>query len=483
MPFLRTELKNYIRSGRPFNIFGCGITGRALANFFRENGLNYRLFDERMKVGPFGEAIDDQFLPEAGLWIVASPSFIHHPWTVAAQAMGARWFGELDFFSLFLSNFSPIIAITGTNGKTSTTLLLNHLLHKNGTPSSIAGNIGDPIINFLPPYGIGDAQRTSRWPGNFDAIAHGLDRDDRSHAKERPVAEDAGQQHSAISVGENGRPLICEVSSFQCHGLQYFSPDLTIWTNFSPTHLDVHRDWQEYFKAKWNLVQLTKKTLIVHPTIMTIAHDLGLLPPNGLKILPLDVSATGNRPLTNPAFDFPPQRQNFQMAQMAFEEVSHLEAPVDAQVADFVLPDHRLHLFHRVRNLSFWNDSKATNSQAAKMAVAHLRKLPGKLVWITCGRSKGEDLENFRPILSSVDLALCFGEMGLKIHQFFGGQSTRYCVDDGQLFGTLKTYVAQNQSQPIGILLSPGFSSFDRFKSYGERGRWFESSIKALFVK
>lgn len=463
---LDRDLADHIEAGKPFIIFGCGITGRAVARFLRHRGLKYCLFDERIGSGPDGEMVLSEFHPDAGQWIIASPSFIHHPWSEAARTAGARWLGELDFYSLFASNFSPLIAVTGTNGKTSTTLLLNHLLRKNGIRSNIAGNIGEPIIDFLAdPEGQTQPAGTSGQNGQ----------------RSNPMRSNRVKRDE-ISDGPRLRPLICEVSSFQSYGLKYFSPDLTIWTNFSPTHLDVHRNWQEYFMAKWNLVQRTKDRLIVHPAVLTIARNLGLPLPPHLRISTLEVVTGDDRPSSNPIFDFPPQRDNLRMAEMAIENFGLKTAAIGSQLEDFRLPDHRLHRFHSFANLSFWNDSKATNSSAAKAAVKYLSKFSGRLVWLTCGKSKGEDLETFRPILSAVDLVLGFGHMGQEIHRFFGPEKTRHFSDDGQLFAAIGDYGNSHSNEAVSVLLSPGFSSFDRFRSYGERGAWFERSIKTFFA-
>src|SRR5436190_828598 len=181
---------------QPVAIFGGGVSGGGVCALLAEIGVHGRIYDVNAGRGfEFTAAAARQHA-----LVVFSPGFApEHPWLQRARAAGVRCLGELDFASLFWRG--KIIAITGTNGKTTLTEFLTHALGLAGCEAHAAGNIGHPLA--------------------------------------RLAAEKRGGTKDSIAV--------CEVSSFQAETLEYFRANATLWTNFAEDHLERHRGLESYF--------------------------------------------------------------------------------------------------------------------------------------------------------------------------------------------------------------------------------------------
>ncbi|HIV04649.1 MAG TPA: hypothetical protein IAC75_05830, partial [Candidatus Spyradosoma merdigallinarum] len=221
--------------GRPVAVFGAGVSGNAVAEFLRGNGFSAKIYD-RSAAGAarlFGaaEAAEHDL-------VVFSPGFPReHPWKDAARRAGLLCLCEPDFAALFWQGALPpmkrlagesreeflaradarlgLTAVTGTNGKTTLTEFLAFALRRVGRDSLAVGNNGVPMSRML---------------------THS------SSASFRPV---------------------CEISSFQAEELRYFSPRCVLWTNFDEDHLDRHGSEENYFRAKFRLVECMMRLRLV----------------------------------------------------------------------------------------------------------------------------------------------------------------------------------------------------------------------------
>ena len=190
---------------RPVAVLGAGVSGQGVLELLAAIGGQGVLYDEQ------AVNAERQFTAREaathGL-VVFSPGFsLEHPWFAVARAAGCTCLGELDFASLFWRG--ELVAITGTNGKTTLTEFLVYALNAAGKRALATGNVGYPLSRF--------------------------------------VVEQAGRADIAV----------CEVSSFQAETLQHLKPTSTLWTNFAEDHLERHPGMAAYFSAKWRLVERT----------------------------------------------------------------------------------------------------------------------------------------------------------------------------------------------------------------------------------
>jgi UDP-N-acetylmuramoylalanine--D-glutamate ligase len=401
-------------------ILGSGVTGQAVAEFCRGRGISFYVFaeSERLDLNDFTH-------------LVYSPGAINSSLLREAQLAGVPCLNDLDFAQKFYNNRT--IAITGTNGKTSTAEMLHHIFKKLRIPSLLTGNIGIPPISQIEKFN----ENPEMWN-------------------------------------------ICEVSSFQARDLAVFHPNYVLWTNFAPNHLDMHRTLEDYFLSKCNLMRRVREVAVVDSSVFQWPFAKNLRRDRILEI------ATEGSNGTESALPCAHQVANFHLIRVLFGKIFPGQ-PIDPRLLeDFSFPPHRLRPCGVVENLTFWNDSKATNSAAVKAALAHVKKFCDHLIWITCGRSKGEDMENFRPMISAADRVLVTGEIGETFSKYFPASNVHHCPTDESLVEQIRACANAFGGQKCAVLLSPGFASFDRFKNYEERGRWFEclaKKVQRLFTK
>lgn len=410
---------------RPVAVFGAGVSGRGVLALLGRNGAAGEVYDQKAAgARPEFSAADAR---RHGL-VVFSPGFPpDHPWLRTARDAGCLCLAELDFASLHWKG--RLIAITGTNGKTTLTEFLAHALRNAGCDAVAAGNIGH----------------------SFSALAA-----------------------DAPENGE-GSVAVCEVSSFQAEALVHFRPEATLWTNFAEDHLERHAGMEAYFRAKWNLVERTPpQGVLAGSSVRAWADRLGFRLPEGAGV---DTEGEPEDPrLAGTLFATYPQRENFLLARAWWRRAGLAgEALVEA-ARTFRAGPHRLAKVATKGGVEFWNDSKATNFHAVEGALAALG-LP--VLWIGGGKSKGGDVEAFvGRIARRIRHAFLIGETRELLAGF-----CRACQVPVRTFATLEEAVRAAYDFAVPgdrIVLSPGFASFDMFRGYDDRGRRFEAAVENL---
>ncbi len=408
---------------RPAAVFGAGVSGQGLLALLAALGARGVLYDE--KAAGAEKHFTAALAAQHGL-VIFSPGFApEHPWLVAARAAGCLCVGELDFASLFWRG--ELIAITGTNGKTTLTEFLAHALNAAGRPARATGNIGYPLS--------------------------------------RLVVEPRGAAEIAV----------CEVSSFQAETLRWLRPAATLWTNFAEDHLERHPDLESYFAAKWQLVERTPgEAVFAGSSVQRYAAV-------ARRVLPATAAvATENQPaddrLGDSIFAGYPQRENFLLAAAWWRHAGLPEAALYAAAATFRPGPHRLARVGEKRGVVFWNDSKATNFHAVEAALA---TFAAPVLWIGGGKAKGGDLAAFvRRIAQKIRHAFLIGETSAVLAEFCAA-----CRVPFSLCATLEDAVRRAFGTAVSgehVVLSPGFASFDMFRGYDDRGRQFEIIVEKL---
>ena len=380
---------------------------------------------------------------DADLWVLSPGVSKNNHIILKAIEKGIPIVGEIEFASWFTD--SPIIAITGSNGKTTTAHILAEMCQNKDINGVMAGNMGLPF-------------------------------------SERVLNE--------ILKPEKNRLYILEVSSFQMEFTKHFSPDFAIYTNISQDHLDRHNTMKEYIQLKIDLTNNLKKggSIIYNKddkelhkalknninqkeTFSTTRKDTLFYLDNNKIIGPSksilanvkDLKIKGEHNLANLfaaatcSYLIGIQQNNISSAMKSFQGV-----------------EHRLEHVKFVNDVEFINDSKATNIQSVQVAIQSYDK---PIILILGGYNKGADFRLLLPHIKSSNVRdiVSYGDAGGQINAALGDAVSSVQVTD--LNSAVK--IAHNLASPGDIvLLSPGCASFDQFPNFEVRGNFYKSVVK-----
>ena len=400
-------------------IFGNGLSGKGVAHLCEKLHLPYEIIDER-------QSSPTPHFGRYGL-CVFSPGFPpNHPWRREAQKANIPCVTELDFAASCFDN--PVIAVTGTNGKTSVTEILARLLHNSGKEVLSVGNNGTVLSDIvadgrLSPQGV----------------------------------------------------YVCEVSSFQAQFLKFLHPTYTLWTNFAPDHLNWHGDLKNYFFAKYNLLKRTKKTCFCGNALKEAFQSFEIQIPAASVVFAPPAEELNDWLAQFPLCFSQGQRDNFALVHTFAQHLKIDEATLRRTLEEFQQPPHRLHCCRRIGETTFWNDSKGTNLHAVQAALESLKDLPN-LWWILGGGGKGEDLDGFIQTLNRypVQTVCLIGETGRELMQ--KASEFKAKVIHAEKLQNVFRHLPTDKT--FTLVLSPGFTSWDQFKSFEERGELFEKLVR-----
>ena len=438
-----------------FVVVGLGKTGFALAKFLYQQGAKVLVSDhspleqlkprvkELMSLGIEIEAgghKEETFLRADG--IVLSPGVNPHlPVLKLAKAKGIPVWGELDIVFPYLP--CPVIAITGTNGKTTTTTLLGKLLKAAGKRVWVGGNIGTPLVEAL---------------------------------KEKDLDF-----------------IVAEVSSFQLEINTSFHPFVAICLNVAEDHLDRHGSLEVYRQCKLKIAQKQRKNdwFIFDGDDPALSEAALLLKseklPFGIKkdYVPGAYLEKGKIIITlKERWEIPIEvlklkgTHNYKnvMAALLAAQITGCElAQIEQTLKQFPGLPHRLEWVRSLNGVSFYNDSKATNISAT---LAALESLEPPIVLIAGGLGKGQDFTSLGPALQQRTKAVVLlGKDAPKIAAISKQYVPTFIVSDLRAAVRKAWELARPKGQ---VLLSPACASFDMFKGYQERGEYFKEEVYAL---
>jgi len=408
---------------RPVAVFGGGVSGDGVCELVRAVGGSAIVYDRKG-----GAARADFAAADAAhhALVVFSPGFaVEHPWLVAARSAGCACLGELDFASQFWPG--RIVAITGTNGKTTLTEFLTHALRAAGRSAVAVGNVG---------YSFSRA------------------------ALDNPPADTVA---------------VCEVSSFQAETFRHFRAESTLWTNLDEDHLERHHGMGAYFDAKLRLVHCTPSGRFrVGTSVCAWARRLGRALPEAACTATLGLAPDPR--LAGTVFAEYPQRENFVLAEAWWSDNGLDSDTLFAAARSFRLGRHRLARVAEIGGVGYWNDSKATNFHAVNGALSRFER---PVLLIAGGRAKGGDIRAFAASLAGrVSHLLLIGETAGELAAGAGpaGVPLTRCASL-EAAVELASRLAKPGDQ---VLLSPAFASFDMFRSYEDRGDRFEAAVQRL---
>lgn len=402
----------------PVAILGAGKSGLGAASLLDRLQWENETYDEQGRV--FTEE-----LARTCSFVVFSPGFkLSHPWIQLARNLGKEVISEMDMGAAFCKD--KIVAITGTNGKTTLTTLLSHIWKVNGRPSQVAGNIGIPLTSVV---------------ANFL---------------------------------EEETTIFLETSSFQAQGLKILRPDLVIWNNFEPDHLDHHASMSEYFYAKANIITQMNPNgkLWIGESVVNFASQINYQFPHAYNPI-YDSSLCSNSLPPDHFLSTFPQKENLAFAKRISKANGIDESVFYDSIKSYEPEPYRLSKIAKVGKASFWNDSKATNSSAV---ISAFKNFSNKILWIGGGREKGERVDLWiYEIKKYVAQAFLVGEVAPKIHSLLRSESvdSEVCKSLGDAIKLAYSRAVES----IDIVFSPGFVSYDMFEDYLDRGNSFNNLV------
>lgn len=420
------------------------VTDRAPADTLKASAGALDGLDVQLKMGGH----DARDFETADL-VVLSPGVPHTlPMLEPAWANGTPVIGEVELAAGYISE--PILAVTGTNGKTTTTELVGNMLKNSGKDVFVGGNIGTPLI----------------------AYADGV--------------------HARADV------VVAEISSFQLDTAVDFRPDTAVMLNITDDHLDRYATFSAYVESKWRIFENQHPTdlAIFNAMDATVAAMIKKHPPrarrrlfsdqairNGAqilkdKILIIDAGRqNGCFSLNRTGLIGPHNRENMAAACLAARKQGATDAGIQQAIDEFQGLSHRLETVGQVGGVQFVNDSKATNVDAVKRALTCFDR---SVVLIMGGQSKRGDFTQLKlPVRQHVKTLVAMGEAKDEIVTALSGDPEKGILEAGSMQEAVeKAFGAAVAGETV--LLSPACASFDRFDDYAQRGNRFREIVGRL---
>ena len=457
-------------AGLKVAVLGLGRSGLSTARALLEGGAETLLWDDSPEVRLTAEAagfactdLTRQSALDGVALLVTSPGIPHlypAPHKVIARALELGIPVDNDIGLFFRSFATPdwddfeitpkVVAITGSNGKSTTAALIHHILTVAGRPSQMAGNIGKGVLSIEPP--------------------------------------------------QDAEVIILELSSYQTELARHMTPDVAVFTNFSPDHLDRHHGLGGYFAAKRRLFAEGGPDRAVIGVDQTegwfLANQMGEGPQDDRVIRVSSgqkLDQFGWSVFARKGF-LAEWRRGRQMASIDLREISGLPgahnhqnacaayaaaralgvAPkmIEGALLSFAGLPHRSQLVGEKAGVRFVNDSKATNVDSAAQA---LQAFP-KIRWIAGGMGKDGGIAALQPFLGSVVKAYLIGHSAREFALQIGDTAHEICE-------TMERAVARAGAEAVAgevVLLAPAAASFDQYLNFEKRGEDFEARVKAL---
>jgi UDP-N-acetylmuramoylalanine--D-glutamate ligase len=444
-------------NGKRVLVVGLARTGVATANFCVARGAVVTAIDirnasqlgdcvEKLRAAgvrlEFGEQTDK--ILEGQELVVPSPGVpADTPLLVRAREMHATVWSEIELAARFLRG--QLIGITGSNGKTTTTSLIEHTLRNAGFPTVLAGNIGTPLI-------------------------------------------------AQVEKTTDETITVAELSSFQLELIDSFRPSIAVFLNLTPDHLDRHKTLDAYAAAKARIfANQTKNDFAVlnaddaasaayaptHSRVLWFSRKKMVMPGAYLRDGKIVFAHHGEEELIVAVSQVPlPGAHNLEnvlAAVVASRLAGVRPAQLEASIKSFAGVEHRIEFVAEINGVRYYNDSKATNVDATLKA---LDSFPGRILIILGGQDKDSDYRQLRTALrDKAILALLVGATAEKIERQIEGSVAI------QRSGTIENAVGSAfHSAHAGdiVLLSPACASFDQFENYEQRGRIFKELVHQL---
>jgi UDP-N-acetylmuramoylalanine--D-glutamate ligase len=455
--------------GKTYAVLGLARSGLATVDTLVASGARVVAWDSRDEaralVAGKAELGDPMEIDLAGFdGIVVSPGvpLNRHPIAMRAKIAGVPIIGDIELFALARPTLPPhkVVGITGTNGKSTTTALIHHIIEQAGFPTVMGGNIGLPILSQPP----------------LEPNLHG--------------------------VGV----YVLELSSYQIDLTHSLDCDVAVLLNITPDHLDRYDGFEGYVASKARLFTMQSAehvaviatedepsrgiaTQLRHsreggnpsPDLASV-RESGEMDPRLRGDDVIEVGSGDIDPvaqLTWPALQGPHNAQNAAVSVAVAQALGIDEATIAAALASYASLPHRMQAVGTHNGVLYVNDSKATNAASTAPALAAWPAKDGKprIHWILGGVAKSDNLDECVPHFANIAHAYTIGEAG---HMFADLLRASMAVDDSEMLSAAVRRAARIAQPGDVVLLSPACASFDQFRDFEARGDAFAAAVAAL---
>lgn len=423
--------------GQRFAVYGLARSGQSALRFLARSGAEAVAWDDKAETREAAQAafpdlalVDFATLDLAevnGLIVSPGVPLNRHPLAARAREAGCPILGDMELWQRARATLPPhlLVGITGTNGKSTTTALIHHLLETAGLPTRLGGNIGLPVLDA-------------------DPLPH-------------------------------GGVYVFELSSFQIDLAHSLACDVAIWTNLTPDHLDRYDGMAGYAASKARIFAMQRpggQAVIATDDDWTRAAAAQL--PKGLTLNAVsaaDIAADDQARW--PSLQGPHNAQNVACAVAAARLVGASDAAIEEGLQSFPGLAHRMEIVATISGVRYVNDSKATNPTSVAPALQAFQSIH----WILGGQAKTGELDACLPHLTAVKAAYVIGEAAPLFETIL---APHLPVTNA---GTLDVAVERAAAAAVPgdtVLLSPACASFDQFRDYEARGSRFRVLVEGL---
>ena len=418
-------------AGKRYAVYGLARSGLATAAALVASGADVTTWDAKEEArgkAPAGTQIDNLDQSDLSQFdsLIVTPGLPlnRHPIAERAREAGIEIIGDIELFARARPELPPhkVVGITGTNGKSTTTALVHHILNTAGVPTTMGGNIGLPIL------------------------------------AQDPLPE--------------GGVYVLELSSYQLDLTQSLDCNVAVLLNITPDHLDRYESFEAYAASKARLLEMQSP---FHPAEIggfeTWDKLHGLLErQENLSVLP---NGAPDGQIDWPSLQGPHNAQNAEIAISVCRQFGLCGEEIELGLRTYPGLPHRMERIRDKNGVTFVNDSKATNPTATAPALAafeHVR-------WICGGQAKSDNLDECAPHFAHVRSAYTIGEAAELFERLLSPHITvKNC---GKLDAAVREAAADAEAGDT-VLLSPACASFDQFRDFEDRGDQFRRLVEGL---
>lgn len=420
-------------------VIGYGNSGKAVSGLLSKLNVNYKIYDEKKNENIHYNRLSKKILSQFDLVVLSPGISVFNKYVRIAKKLGIKVVGELEFGYWFVD--TQIIAVTGTNGKTTTTKLINDIVCKEYS-SNTFGNIGTPLTS---------------------------------------------------AYGNDLRYLVCEVSSFQLESTQTFKPNISVLLNVAEDHLDRHKTFENYIDCKISMLKNNNEKSI---TILNGDDKILLDKCKNIRgqlyyfskfkevtgvylkeeAIYSNINGTAEKIISTNEISSQINILEDILASILVGEILKIDRDkmIDA-IKNFEVSSHRLEMVLSKGNVKYINDSKSTNVHSVVHALDNTK---GDIVLLLGGKNKKLSFDEiFCENIVNLKSVIAFGSARkdiLKSAKKFGFKNIEIC----KKFSDAVKVACEKAIDNCSVLMSPGCASFDEFKSYAERGETFAKLVK-----
>lgn len=419
-------------------ILGYGVSGKAVEEVLLNKKINYKIFDSNInfKDGKFISKYNKKTIKNFDLVVLSPGISVYSKYVKLAKRLKIEVISEIEFASMFCNKY--IIAVTGTNGKTTTVNLINHILTNLGVKTELVGNVGTPF---------------------------------------------------SLTYKSDATVSVVEVSSFQLEKVKNFKPNISVLLNIDYDHIDRHKTFENYSATKFELFknQSFLDYAIINKSVSKFKCNNKISKDVQKFIINDDIYVKDNVIYLN--------KDNNIIKVCNISKFKHINTCLDNilasilvcfiyglnlkdiinEICSFKVSDNRMQIVKTINNVTYINDSKATNIHATKYALDALKDKD--IVLILGGFDKKLNFETFfNNIPNNVVKVVLFGQVANRLEKTCKKCKYLNYVKFDKLIDAIN-YCKTNAPSNSYVLFSPANSSFDEFESYKKRGDFFVENV------